>query len=165
MVTPPSKPAGTTTVEIVSFRRELAADFSRLNREWIDRLFVMEAADRKLLDDPETAIIAQGGMIFFAIEAGVVLGTGAAIRIDADRYELAKMGVSPAAQGRGLGRLIGQAAIAFAAERGARQIELLTNSSLAPAITLYEKLGFEHRAMPATSDYVRSDVYMVRPLP
>ncbi|MEP6472577.1 MAG: GNAT family N-acetyltransferase, partial [Gemmatimonadota bacterium] len=149
------------TVEIVSFRPELAADFSRLNRDWIDRLFVMEAADHKLLDDPERQIISQGGMIFFALEGTTVLGTCAALRLDAGRFELAKMGVTPAAQGRGLGRLLGQAAIAFAAERGARQIELLTNSSLAPAITLYEKLGFEHRAMPATSDYVRSDVYMV----
>lgn len=152
-------------LEIVQFRPELAADFTRINLEWIERLFTVEAADRKVLDHPEGAIIAKGGMIFFAIEDGIVLGTGAAIRIDADRYELAKMGVTPAAQGRGLGRLIGEAAIAFARERGARQIELLTNSSLAPAIVLYEKLGFEHRPMPANSDYVRSDVYMVRPLP
>ena len=151
-------------IAIVPYRPELAEHFSRLNREWIERLFVIEAADRKVLDNPETAIIAKGGMIFFALEGGEVLGTGAAIRIDADRFELAKMGVTPAAQGRGLGRLIGEAAISYAREAGAREIELLTNSSLTPAITLYEKLGFEHRPMPADSAYVRSDVYMVRPL-
>jgi GNAT superfamily N-acetyltransferase len=154
-----------SAIEIVPFRPDLAEHFSRLNYEWIERLFVIEAADRKVLDNPEAAIIAQGGMIFFALENGEVLGTGAAIRIDAHRFELAKMGVTPAAQGRGLGRLIGEAAINFARDAGARQIELLTNSSLTPAITLYEKLGFEHRPMPADSAYVRSDVYMVRPLP
>ena len=151
-------------VEIVAFRAELAEHFSRLNREWIERLFVMEAADRKVLDNPEAAIIARGGMIFFALEDGEVLGTGAAIRIDEHRFELAKMGVTPAAQGRGLGRLIGEAVIGYARDAGAREIELLTNSSLTPAITLYEKLGFEHRPMPVDNAYARSDVYMVRPL-
>ena len=49
---------------IVPFRRELASAFQKLNLAWIERLFAVEEADRKLLGDPERAIIAPGGQIF-----------------------------------------------------------------------------------------------------
>jgi GNAT superfamily N-acetyltransferase len=101
-------------------------------------------------------------MIFFAIEGPTVLGTGAAIRIDAERFELAKMGVTLEAQGRGIGRLLAVAAIDYAKRAGARQVELFTNSTLAPAIHLYEQLGFVAQPLPAGGEYVRSDVHMVR---
>ncbi|MDH4261368.1 MAG: hypothetical protein OEW16_13840 [Gammaproteobacteria bacterium] len=37
---------------IVPFRRELAPAFQRLNLDWIERLFVVEEADRRVLGDP-----------------------------------------------------------------------------------------------------------------
>jgi hypothetical protein len=39
-------------VSVIPFRREHAADFRRLNVEWIERLFKVEAADLKVLDRP-----------------------------------------------------------------------------------------------------------------
>jgi GNAT superfamily N-acetyltransferase len=155
-------PAAGGRIEVVPFREELAPHFERLNREWLERLFAVEKVDLKYFHDPVGTIIAPGGMIFFAIEGPTILGTGAAIRIDAERFELAKMGVTLEAQGRGIGRLLAVAAIDYAKRAGARQVELFTNSTLAPAIHLYEQLGFVAQPLPAGGEYVRSDVHMVR---
>ena len=37
---------------VMRYRRELAGEFRRLNLDWIERLFKVEAADLKVLDDP-----------------------------------------------------------------------------------------------------------------
>jgi GNAT superfamily N-acetyltransferase len=152
--------AGMSGIAVVPFRRELAPAFRQLNLDWIERLFRVEAADLKVLDDPEAAIIATGGMIFFALEGETAVGTVAMIRTAGDRYELAKMGVAGAHQGRGIGERLGQAGIAWARGAGARLIFLETNSRLGNAIRLYQRLGFRHAPHPRPSDYARSDVYM-----
>jgi len=162
MEAPP--PTAKPRLQIVPFRPELAPHFERLNREWIERLFAIEAADRKLLDDPGHSIIEPGGMIYFALEGSTVLGTCAALRLDGQRFELAKMGVTEGAQGRGIGRRLALAALEFARQAGAREMVLYTSSRLGPALHLYDQLGFVTAPMPEGSDYARSDVYMVRPL-
>jgi ribosomal protein S18 acetylase RimI-like enzyme len=147
-------------VSVVPFRREHAAEFRRLNLDWIERLFKVEAADLKVLDDPELAIVAPGGMIFFALEDGAVVGTVAMLHGADGRCELAKMAVSSSHQRRGIGELLGEAGAAWAREQGFRTVFLETNSRLANAIRLYERLGFRHAARPRPTDYARSDVYM-----
>lgn len=151
-------------IEIVRFRRELAAAFRQLNLDWIERLFAVETADRVVLDDPEPAIIAPGGQILFALEAGRPVGTVAMIRVSEKRYELAKMAVAPLHQGRGIGLQLGVAAIAFAREAGADLVFLQTNSRLAGAIRLYERMGFRQRPDPHPSEYARADYYMELPI-
>jgi putative acetyltransferase len=145
---------------IVPFRPDLAPAFTRLNRAWIERLFALEDADRKVLHDPATAIILPGGQIFFALDGEMPVGTAAAVRISRHRYELAKMAVEPSHQGHGIGRLLGEAVIRFARTAGAHYIFLLTNSRLSGAIRLYERLGFVHYPMPPSTEYSRADVYM-----
>jgi ribosomal protein S18 acetylase RimI-like enzyme len=71
------------------------------------------------------------------------------------------MGVTPAYKGRGVGRLLMNAAIEFARERGKREIVLLTNSILAPALRLYESVGFERMPHVADKRFARVDVEMV----
>ena len=149
-----------TDVQIDSFRSELASAFQRLNLDWIERLFAVEEADRKVLGDPEHAIIAKGGQIFFAMDAGAPIGTVAMIKSSAKRYELAKMAVASSHQRRGIGELLGVAAIGFARETGAESVFLRTNSRLANAIRLYERLGFRHAPDPDPPQYARADVYM-----
>jgi len=151
-------------LQIVPFRPELAPHFSRLNREWIERLFAIEAADLKLLDDPGRSVIEPGGMIYFAVEGDAVLGTCAAIRLDRHRFELAKMGVTEGAQGRGIGRRLALATLEFARQAGASEMILYTSSRLGPALHLYDQLGFITAPMPPGGDYARSDVFMTRPL-
>lgn len=151
-------------VRITPFDPSLAPHFARLNREWIERWFVLEPADLAVLVDPVSAIITPGGMIYFALLGDEVIGTCAVMPHESGVLELAKMAVSPAAQGRGVGRLLGEACIAFARRTDAHTLMLLSNSRLAPALHLYESLGFRHAPVPEGVEYARADVYMELPL-
>ncbi len=151
-------------IEVVAFRADLAPAFQQLNLDWIERLFAVEAADRKVLADPERSIIAPGGQIFFAMDGAAPVGTVAMIRVEEGVYELAKMAVSTSHQKRGIGELLGTAGIAWARRAGATMIFLQTNSSLANSIRLYERLGFRHAVDPDPPDYARADVYMELPI-
>jgi ribosomal protein S18 acetylase RimI-like enzyme len=147
-------------VRVVEFRREHAGDFRRLNLEWIEQLFRVEAPDLKVLDDPESAIVAPGGMIFVALDGEDVVGTAAMVRVSDDRFELAKMAVATSHRRRGVGEMLARACLDWAAGRGARTVFLETNSRLDDAIRLYERLGFRHAPRRRMSDYARGDVYM-----
>ena len=154
------------SIEVVPYRSELREAFAALNRAWIEGLFRLEAADRKVLDDPEGTIIAPGGQIFFALDEGTAVGTAAALRESAEVFELAKMAVRPSHQGRGVGERLGREVIDFARMAGAAVVFLETNSALSNAIRLYERLGFVHTDRPHPSVYERSNVYMeIRLLP
>jgi putative acetyltransferase len=146
-------------VAIVEWHPKWAGDFRRLNEEWITRYFELEADDRRTLNDPEGEVIAPGGAIVLAVAEGEVVGTGALIAEGNGVYELAKMAVTPAWQGRGIGRLVGERLLAIARDRGARRVELVSQSGLTPALKLYESLGFRHVPVGAVS-YARADVRM-----
>jgi predicted N-acetyltransferase YhbS len=141
-----------------------AADFRRLNLEWIERLFKVEAPDLEVLNDPVGSIIERGGMVFVALDGDAVVGTAAMIRVTPERYELAKMAVATTHQQRGIGNTLGLACTTWAAQHGARVLFLETNSALDGAIRLYERLGFRHAPWPHPSDYARGDVYMEKKL-
>lgn len=147
-------------IAILPYAPQYSAAFRQLNLDWIERFFRVEAPDLKVLDDPERAIVAPGGQIFFAVDAGRPVGTVAMIHHNAVRYELAKMAVAPAHQGRGIGEQLGRAGIGWARVAGAKTVFLETNSRLDGAIRLYERLGFRHAVDPNPSEYTRSDVYM-----
>lgn len=149
-----------SVIEISAFRPEFAGAFRRLNLDWIERLFAIEPADRKVLDDPERAIIAAGGQIFFALDGEAAIGTVAMIHVSPARYELAKMAVADSHQRRGIGEQLGAAGIEWARQAGARTVFLQTNSRLDGAIRLYERLGFRHAVDPDPTEYARADVYM-----
>lgn len=149
-------------LEVVPYRPELRSAFEALNREWIEAYFRMEPADERILADPEREVRQPGGEVFFLLEEGRPVGTCAVIPHGAGSYELAKMGVTAVARGRGHGDRLLRAAIDFARGRGARRLELLTNSALAPAIALYEKHGFRRVPVEAgEGEYARADVKMV----
>lgn len=149
-------------ITIIPFRDDLATAFARLNQEWIERFFRLEASDLKTLHDPQGTVLAGGGQIFFALDGETPVGAVAAVHVSPNVYELAKMAVSPSHQGRGIGEMLGQAAIDYALANGAELMFLETNSVLAPAIRLYERLGFAHAQRPYPSAYERADVYMER---
>jgi putative acetyltransferase len=147
-------------IVVVPFRAGFGVDFTRLNQQWIERLFRMEESDLRVLRDPEASIIAKGGQIFFALDEDTPVGTVAAVRESATVFELAKMAVSPSHQGRGLGEALGRSAIDYAREQGAAMMFLETNDRLQNAIRLYERLGFTHATPKQRSPYERSNVYM-----
>jgi putative acetyltransferase len=147
-------------MQIVPYRPEYAGDFDRLGREWLERYFTVEPLDELYLRDPEGTIVRPGGQVYFAIEDGTVIGTCAAI-VQADgSFELAKLAVTAHAQGRGIGRMLAERVLQFAAEAGARRVTLSSSSRLGPALRLYESLGFARREFPGPRPYVDADVYM-----
>ena len=74
------------------------------------------------------------------------------------------MTVTEAARGTGLGRRLMDHCVEAATAMGARRLYLETNSSLAPALSLYRASGFVDLP-PRESPYARADVFMERTLP
>ena len=147
------------SVEIIHYSPEYAADFKRLNYEWIQEYFELEASDHISLDNPNEKIIQTGGHIFMARDNDEIVGTCALIKINDDTYELAKMAVTKTAGGKGIGKLLGQAVIAKARELKAKTICLESNTILEPAIKLYKKLGFQE-VFEKPSLYERCNIQM-----
>ncbi len=146
-------------MQIVDFEPRHADAWRSLGEAWIIGTFAMEAKDREVLDDPQGKILAKGGRILMAERDGEAVGCVALIPLADGGFEVAKMTVSAAARGTGLGRLLMQACIDQARALGAPRLYLETNSSLAPAIALYRSAGFVDLP-PRQSPYVRADVFM-----
>lgn len=147
-------------VRVLDYAPQYQADFKRLNVEWIEQHFRLEPADLKALDEPEAYILHPGGHILLAALRGTVVGTCALIKLDAQTYELAKMAVSPTAQGLGIGYQLGQAALAKARTLGAKRLYLESNTKLGPALNLYYKLGFRKTVAGTPSPYERCNIQM-----
>ena len=145
--------------DIVDYSAEHGEVFRDLNLEWIERYFEVEDSDRESLDDPQHHILDPGGAIVMACHHGNVVGTCALIKMDDERYELAKMAVSEAARGKGIGWLLGRAIIERARDLGATTVYLESNTMLTPAIGLYRKLGFKRVTGPP-SPYHRCNIQM-----
>jgi DNA-binding MarR family transcriptional regulator/GNAT superfamily N-acetyltransferase len=147
-------------VKIEPYSPKYKEAFYKLNEEWITTYFKMEKPDRDALENPKGYILDKGGFIFVATLNKEPVGVCALIkRDDLDSYELAKMAVSPKAQGKNIGFLLGQAVIAKAASLKAKSVFLESNTILKPAIRLYEKLGFKKVAGPPTP-YERCNIQM-----
>ena len=148
-------------VSIVPYSDVYATVFKSLNEEWISKYFKMEEMDRISLNHPKEYILDKGGYIGVALLDEEAVGVCALIPSHKEDYdfELAKMGVSPKAQGKGIGKLLGQHMVEKAKAMGAKKIYLESNRILTPALSLYQKLGFKE-IVGASSPYERSDIQM-----
>ena len=152
-------------MDIIDFSAEHAAAFKQLNLAWITEHWTVEAADLKALDSPFESIIDVGGAILIGEIGSSVVGTVALIPLAEGTLELAKMTVSKAARGTGLGLALGEAALARAKAMGAHKVYLESNTILTPALSLYEKLGFQKLPDNArASPYERCNIRMERDL-
>lgn len=134
--------------------------FRELNLWWLERWFEVEQIDRDVLNDPEGALLAHGGEIWFAEQAGRAVGTVALKDHGGGRFELTKLGVYPKAHGAGMGRALCERVIERFEARGGLLLFLETNTVLEPALRLYEALGFVVCDAQETSPYARSNCYM-----
>lgn len=148
-------------VKIVAYKPEYQDAFKALNVEWISTYFEMEEADYKALDNPEDYILNKGGKILVALYENEPVGVCALIKTQIADYdfEMAKMAVSPKAQGKNIGYLLGKAVVDTAKELGAKKIYLESNTILKPAINLYYKLGFE-KVFGLSTPYKRCNIQM-----
>lgn len=148
-----------STIKIVDYRTEHQPYFEKLNRAWIEKDFVMEEHDTLPLTKPEEQLILPGGAVIIAEYNGVVAGVAGLKKVDEFTYEFTKMAVDENYRRRGIAEQICLAAFRKAKAFGAKTVILYSNSTLKPAIAMYEKLGFRHIPV-GDSVYERSDVKM-----
>ncbi|RTL56333.1 MAG: N-acetyltransferase [Sphingobacteriales bacterium] len=146
-------------IEIVEYNNEYHADFHRLNLTWLTKYNLAESHDLLVLNDPEATIIKRGGYIWLAKAGDKIVGSAAIMNEGNDHYELAKMAVDDAWQGRGISKLLMEVCINKAKAIGAKKLELFSNHQLTTAISLYEKYGFKHVEV-TDSPFETADVKM-----
>ena len=86
--------------------------------------------------DPAGLLVAEDG--------SGVLGFHWTKRHDERLGEVYVVGVSPQAQGRGLGKLLTLAGLHHLAGLGVEEVLLYVESDNGPAVAVYSRLGFEH---------------------
>lgn len=149
-------------IEIINYDPAYRAMFYEINAEWVEAYFEMEDEDRKVLQNPETEILARGGQIWFARhrESGEILGTVALHRNDHGDFEMIKMGVRPAARGYSIGEKLGRALVDEARRRKLDMLYLETNCKLTAAVNLYRKLGFQSVPLDPDTHFARCNLRM-----
>ncbi len=147
------------TVQIIDYKEEFHEDFKRINYEWIEKYFRLEKADHESLDQPNEKILQPGGAILLAKYEDEIVGSIALLKKNNETFELVKMAVTPKAQGKNIGWLLGNAALERAKFLGAKKVFLESNTKLKPAINLYNKLGFT-RVVGPPSPYERCNIQM-----
>lgn len=153
-----------TDLTLREWEPALASQFHDINVEWIEAMFALEEADRKVLEHPVEAILDPGGAVLFVEAPGLgIVGTCALKPDGAGGFELTKMGVRESARGLKAGEFLLAKAIERAEKLEATELYLLTNRKCEAAIHLYEKLGFVHDTAVMEQhggDYCRCDVAM-----
>ncbi|PCI02697.1 MAG: hypothetical protein COB81_04915 [Flavobacteriaceae bacterium] len=152
-------------ISLATFQDKYARDFGKLNYEWLEKYFEVEAHDSEMLDNPKAYIIDKGGEIIVAIDGTKMIGTVALLKINNDVVELAKMAVTEGYQGKRIGVRLMEKAIACAQEMGFKTIMLESNRKLTPALTLYRKFGFQEVALNPNTPYKRADIKMELEIP
>ncbi len=148
--------------EIKAYEPQWAAHFAGLNKAWLKKYFEVEPVDEALLSRPEESILNKGGSIYFALVGTEVAGTFALMQT-AEGWELGKMAVAEAYQGKGIGQLLLQHAVKKAREAGAGKLLLYSHTRLEPALHIYRKAGFKEVPL-GSSEYKRSNIKMEKSL-
>jgi ribosomal protein S18 acetylase RimI-like enzyme len=147
------------TIEIIPFNSSLAANFAAFNKAWVQKYFVLEPLDEKMLSDPERYYINEGGFIYFALYNGEVAGTIALLKVTRSIFELSKMAVDEKFQGKNIGNMLVDYCLREAKKLQLEKVILYSNTTLGAAIHLYKKYGFT--AVPDfKSEYKRANIKM-----
>ena len=146
-------------IEIIEYTDIYAADFKRLNLEWLDKYNLTESHDLMVLNDPTGTILDRGGAIYLAKNEDEIVGSAALMKEHDGVFELAKMAVTDSWKGKGISKLLIEKCILKAKELGAKKIILFSNHQLQTALNLYKKFGFEHVEV-TDSPFATADVKM-----
>jgi putative acetyltransferase len=131
-------------IEIIDYADRFAADFKRMNLEWLDKYHLTEEPDLRILNDPKRLILDGGGVIYLARNNDTIVGSAALINEHDGVYELAKMTVVPEWRGKGVSKLLIERCLARARQFNAKKVILYSSSKLQTALSLYIKYGFKH---------------------
>ena len=114
-------------------------------------------------------LFRQPGSIYYVAEIEGVLFGGAGIfpspGLPEGTCELVKMYLSPAARGKGIGKMLIDKALAFAVEAGYRNVYIETMPELRKAMSVYEKFGFKYLDGPlGNTGHFGCDIWMLKEL-
>jgi len=149
------------TVVIIPFESKHAPYFKELNIAWLEKYFVVEPKDEKLLNDCKKSILDIGGYIFMASYNTKIVGCFSLIPYKENYFELGKMAVAVDFQGFKIGQLMLSYAIDFAKNNKWNGITLYSSTKLPAALHIYRKYGFKDIPLEKDLPYLRSDVKMV----
>jgi GNAT superfamily N-acetyltransferase len=147
------------TPKIIPYQPEFKNRFIALNKVWLEEYFFVEPHDIEVFENIEEVILKPGGEIFFCMVNNEVAGTVAMQKVNETTFELAKLAVDKKFQGQKLSHLLMDACIAFAKDRKASSIILLSSTKLETALNLYRKYHFIETPLNET-DYSRADIQM-----
>lgn len=119
-------------LEIVSLVAEVWREY--------DCTLNIDIEERHLLD-PGDYFRQRGGDFWIVRENGILIAT-AAVSMEKDLAEMKTLYVKKEARGRGFGTQLTDLAIETAKERGAKRMELWSDTRFIDAHRLYERLGF-----------------------
>ena len=141
----------------MAFEPSHADAFRDLNLEWIEEFFAVEDLDRRHLDFPRESFVDTGGAIIMAEISGCAVGCCGLLNHGGDVYEISKMAVRRGYRGSGIGSKLLDAMVERARVIGAKRLEIISSTRLAPALHLYRKKGFVE--VPLASDaYARGNI-------
>ena len=144
-------------MELVKYKEEYRQAFIDFNTDWIVTNFgALEEHDYETFGQIDEKI-ANGAMIFFALEKGVPLACVMTEPLDGQTWEICKLGSNKDIPHRGAGSLIFKAAMEWAQEHGAKRLFIISNSRLKPALHIYKKFGFKEIKLDDYG-YTRGDI-------
>ena len=147
-------------ITIIPFEEKYAAEFRKLNIEWLLEYFQVEPYDEYQLAHPIQEIIDKGGYIFLAKDDEQIVGTAALMKETDVSFELTKMSVTKKSQGKGISKMLMDACLQLAKDKKWDRLFLYSNTKLVPAIQLYRRYGFKEIALETNSHYSRTNIKM-----
>jgi len=147
------------SLAIIDYKKEYQPYFEKFNNAWLEEYFSIEPIDKYVLQNPEEAIIKDGGEIYFVTENEKIIGTVALRLIEPEVFEMTKMAVDKESRGVGAGKLLCQTAIEKAKELKAKKLILYSTTTLKTAIAIYRSMGFVEVALEQ-GVYKRANIKM-----
>lgn len=142
---------------LIEYDAKYKDDFIQFNRDWIiDNFGFLEKEDIETFERIDEEL-ANGAMIYFAVENGVALATCMTKPMGNDTWEICKLASNKHQAHTGCGSAVFGASVQWAISHGAKKLFILSNSKLKAALHIYEKYGFQEIKLD-DYEYVRGDI-------
>lgn len=150
-------------MELIKAEKEDSSDIISLVGEvWreYECTLNLDIEEQHLLD-PGNYFRQRGGEFWIVRENGILIAT-AAVSIENELAEMKTLYVKEESRGRGLGTQLTNLAIETAKERGAKRMELWSDTRFIDAHRMYERLGFVQFGVRDLNDHNNTHEYGYR---